>query len=107
MYQFKKLRCLVMKENPVCKLDTYTVTLYAHLKQLKFLDYELINPQAVAAAHEEKHEELHEIEEKERMQEWEEEKAAERAKKEAINVDANLGAWLSLIVACVCMRVKV
>ena len=55
-----------MKENPICKDENFLVSVMAHLKQLKYLDYELINQSLVQAAREEKMEELNEAEEKER-----------------------------------------
>jgi hypothetical protein len=88
---FKHLRCLVVKENPVCKDDNFHVSVLAHLRQLRYLDYELINQQAVKAAREEKHEELHEAEEKERQQRLDDEDAAVAAQKRAEAEEANLG----------------
>jgi hypothetical protein len=36
-----------MKENPVCKDENYLVTVFAYLKHLKYLDYELVSSTAV------------------------------------------------------------
>jgi hypothetical protein len=48
-YQFKRLNCLIFKENPVCKDENYLVTIYAYLRNLKYLDYELVSSAAVKA----------------------------------------------------------
>ena len=79
-----------MQNNPVCKDENYQSTIIAYLKNMSYLDYELITPQQVKAAREDRHEEMQELEAREKLIEIEEAKDAALKQKALAAEEANL-----------------
>jgi hypothetical protein len=64
--KFKNLRVLTLKGNPVCAEDDCRHTVLAFVDQLKYLDYELIDPRQVKEAYDKKMELILELRAKEK-----------------------------------------
>eukprot|EP01083_Nonionella_stella_P278348 946578_1 len=64
--RFRKLRCLNLKNNPVCDADDFRKTVLAFIKGLKFLDYVRIEEEDIQKAREDKQTELLELEDQEK-----------------------------------------
>jgi hypothetical protein len=65
--QFKNLRLLNLKGNPVYDLDDYQPTIFAYLTSLKYLDYELIESDQFRKARDAKLDQIVELEDIERL----------------------------------------
>lgn len=63
--RFRALRVLTLKGNPVCAQDDCRHTVLAFVDQLKYLDYELIDPRQVREAYDKKMEHVLELRAKE------------------------------------------
>ena len=72
------LNVVNMKGNPVCDDQDYVLTAFAFLKNLKYLDYELVDADAVAAARENKRDALVEMEELDTVMQRREETATKK-----------------------------
>jgi oligoribonuclease (3'-5' exoribonuclease) len=46
--RFKKLKTINLGGNPVCQLEEYKTFVIAHLPVLNYLDYRLVDPNAVS-----------------------------------------------------------
>mmetsp|Transcript_15134 Transcript_15134/g.29750 ORF Transcript_15134/g.29750 Transcript_15134/m.29750 type:complete len:552 (-) Transcript_15134:273-1928(-) len=89
--QFRKLRLLNLKGNPVCEDDEYKNTAYAYLTNLKYLDYALIDSADFQKARDSKLDQLGELEENEREEKKISDKKAAIDKRLDELADANLG----------------
>lgn len=67
--QFKRLQALSLGGNKVCEDDEYQSFVLAHCCSLVYLDYQLIDSQAVKRAREQHHDEIQELEDKEAVEE--------------------------------------
>ena len=76
--------------NPFCQEDEYRRYVLAHLKNLKYLDYRLVDQQATAQAKEQYQDELLDLEESESQHEEQEGQAEEKAKRVALHRAANM-----------------
>lgn len=72
------LELVNMKGNPVCEDQDYQLTALAFLKNLKYLDYELVDPAAVEKARENKRDALVEMEELDTVMQRREETAQKK-----------------------------
>jgi len=87
---FAKLQSVNLVGNPFCQEDEYRRYVLAHLKHIKYLDYRLVDQQAVAAAKEQYQDELLDLEESEQQQETQSEAAEEKDKRTMLLRSANL-----------------
>ena len=76
--------------NPFCQEGEYRSYVLAHLKHLKYLDYRLVDEQAVTAAREQYQDELLDMEEAEGQAEALEVTNSEKAVKNKLHSAANL-----------------
>eukprot|EP00771_Trimastix_marina_P000625 gnl/Trimastix_PCT/1647.p1 GENE.gnl/Trimastix_PCT/1647~~gnl/Trimastix_PCT/1647.p1 ORF type:complete len:505 (+),score=191.70 gnl/Trimastix_PCT/1647:70-1584(+) len=67
--QFEHLQALTLKGNPVAGDDDYKLYLLAHIRGLRYLDYQLVKPAEVRAARNQYQTQLQELEEKETIDE--------------------------------------
>ena len=74
---FKELRLINFAGNPICQDPEYRSYVLSHIKNLKYLDYRLVQQEAVQQAKEQYQDEMIELEEKE-----EEEAAAKKKERE-------------------------
>ncbi len=94
--QFKSLKLLSLKGNPVSLLDDYHNTVFAYLTSLKYLDYVLIEPAQFARARDSKLDVLLLLEQKEKQDAIEEKAKELKKSEEAKLVAANLEGISSL-----------
>lgn len=90
MRRFDNLRTINLKGNPVCLDAEYKNYLLAKMKNLRYLDYRLIDESAIQAAKDLYQDELIELNEKESQDERRKEKARSEAEKQAQHRDANM-----------------
>lgn len=95
--QIPSIRILNLDGNPICMNEDYRPYVLAHIKNLRYLDYRLVDGGAVTAAKERYQDQILEIEEQEATQQAEEEKRAKEAAKEARLAEANLGGLEGLL----------
>ena len=69
--KFPKLRLVNLAGNPICKDPEYRPYVLSRIKKLKYLDYRLVDGDAVNTAREQYQDELMEVEEREEKQEEE------------------------------------
>lgn len=94
---FSKLQAVNLVGNPFCQEEEYRRYVLAHLKHIKYLDYRLVDQQAVAAAKEQYQDELLDLEETEQQQETQADAADEKVKRLALHRSANLKDMDSLL----------
>jgi len=87
---FAMLQAVNLVGNPFCQDEEYRRYVLAHLKHIKYLDYRLVDQQAVSSAKEQYQDELLELEETEQQEEAKEGEAAEKNKRVALHLTANL-----------------
>jgi len=85
---FVHLQAVNLVGNPFCQEDDYRRYVLAHLKHIKYLDYRLVDQQAVSTAKEQYQDELLEMEESEQQQEAVTEASEEKAKRAALHQSA-------------------
>ena len=95
--QFPNLQAVNLVGNPFCQEEDYRRYVLAHLKYVKYLDYRLVDQQAVAQAKEQYQDELLDMEEAEQTQEADMAAAEERAKRNALHRAASLKGMDELI----------
>ena len=88
--RFNKLRMVNLAGNPICKDPEYRSYVLSHIKNLRYLDYRLVEESAILSAKEQYQDEMLEIEEKEAAEETREKQEAERAAHNALMEEANL-----------------
>jgi hypothetical protein len=76
--------------NPFCQEDEYRRYVLAHLKHIKYLDYRLVDQQAVSQAKEHYQDDLLDMEETEQQAEAQQEAAEEKAKRVALHEAASM-----------------
>ena len=86
--QFTKLQAVNLVGNPFCQEDEYRRYVLAHLKFIKYLDYRLVDEQAVSQAKEQYQDELLDMEETETQAEANAQLAEEKAKRVALHRSA-------------------
>jgi len=87
---FKNLQAVNFVGNPFCQEPEYRPYVLAHLKYLKYLDYRLVDEQAVTSAREQYQDELQEMEENEDAAEAQGASSQERAERMAQLKKANV-----------------
>lgn len=88
---FRNLRLLNLKGNPVCKEDDYHNTVFAYLTTLKYLDYELIESSQFQKAKDSKlGDQLVELEEKEKIRAKHAKEGKKESERQALLVEANI-----------------
>jgi len=93
---FTCLQAVNLVGNPFCQDEEYRRYVLAHLKHIKYLDYRLVDQQAVQSAKEQYQEELLELKETEAQDEVKSEESEAKAKKVALHFTANLKGMDSL-----------
>lgn len=94
--QFKNLQLLNLKGNPCASNDDYFNVVFAYLTTLKYLDYQLIEPQRFHLARDAKLDEIYALEEQEKaLNERLKLEAAERAQESKLE-EANLAGMANL-----------
>eukprot|EP00761_Pharyngomonas_kirbyi_P001366 gb/GECH01001370.1/.p1 GENE.gb/GECH01001370.1/~~gb/GECH01001370.1/.p1 ORF type:complete len:511 (+),score=178.49 gb/GECH01001370.1/:1-1533(+) len=88
--RFENLKLLTLKGNPICEGWDIQMLVLAYTKNLKYLDYRLVDPSEVTNAREHFHEKLKKIEETERKEKEEIESKEEKDKKDAQLLEENL-----------------
>lgn len=89
--EFQNLRLLNLKGNPVCSDDDYHNTVFAYLTNLKYLDYELIDPSQFQKAKDSKlGGQLVDLEEKEKIRAQQEKEKAKDLERQALLAEANI-----------------
>ena len=88
--QFNNLQAVNLVGNPFCQEDEYRRYVLAHLKFLKYLDYRLVDEQAVSQAKEQYQDELLDMEEGEQQQAANQAAAEEKARREALHKKASM-----------------
>lgn len=88
--RFNKLRMVNLAGNPICKDPEYRSYVLSHIKNLRYLDYRLVDEAAINTAKEQYQDEMLEIEEKEAAEEAREKLEAEKASHLALMEEANL-----------------
>eukprot|EP00899_Mesostigma_viride_P026340 jgi/Mesvir1/6891/Mv09053-RA.2 len=88
--RFQELRLVNLAGNPICKDPEYRPYVLAHIKNLKYLDYRLVDEASVITAKEQYQDELLEIVEKEELEEQREKNAQEKEAQLATLREANL-----------------
>lgn len=88
---FRELQAVNFVGNPFCQEVEYRNYVLAHLKYLKYLDYRLVDEQAVTSAREQYQDELLTMEETEAQKETAAGIATEKADRSAKLLEANLG----------------
>ena len=78
---FKSLRLINFAGNPICQDPEYRSYVLSHIKNLKYLDYRLVQQEAVLQAREQYQDEMIELEEKEELEEAEAKAEEERRAK--------------------------
>ena len=87
---FTRLQAINLVGNPFCQEDEYRRYVLAHLKHVKYLDYRLVDQQAVATAKEQYQDELLDLEETENQHEDQVAAAEDKAKRVALHLTANM-----------------
>lgn len=87
---FTRLQAINLVGNPFCQEDEYRRYVLAHLKHIKYLDYRLIDQQAVATAKEQYQDELLDLEETENQHEDQVAITEDKAKRVALLLAANM-----------------
>ena len=88
--QFKGLRLINFAGNPICKDPEYRPYILSHIKNLKYLDYRLVNKDQVTSAREQYQDEMLELEEKEEQEEAKEKADGEKRVHNALMAEANM-----------------
>jgi hypothetical protein len=88
--KFKKLRMLTLSSNPLCKHPSYESKILAHIKNLKYLDYRLVDKDKVEKSVQDQREQLMEIETEEAKAEEESKNQAEAEQTEAQMIKMNM-----------------
>jgi len=88
--KFKKLRMLTLSNNPLCKHPSYKSKILAHIKNLKYLDYRLVDRDEVEKAIQDQRETLMQIEGEEAKQEEREKLEREEAELEVAMQKINM-----------------
>lgn len=88
--QFKGLRLINFAGNPISKKPDYRPYILSHIKNLKYLDYRLVNKDQVTAAREQYQDEMLELEEKEEQEEAKEKGDSEKRVHNALMAEANM-----------------
>ena len=83
--QFQNLQAVNLVGNPFCQEDEYRRYVLSHLKHIKYLDYRLVDEQAVSQAKEQYQDELLDMEENEQQQQAAAEAADEKARRAALH----------------------
>lgn len=84
------IRILNLDGNPICLNEDYRQYVLAHIKDLRYLDYRLVDTVAVQAARERYQDQILEIEEGESQTERERSAAAAKGAREKVIAEANL-----------------
>jgi len=87
---FTRLQAVNLVGNPFCQEDEYRRYVLAHLKYIKYLDYRLVDQQAVGQAKEQYQDELLDLEENENQEEERVKAADEKAERAATHKSANM-----------------
>jgi len=87
---FAHLQALNLIGNPFCQEEEYRRYVLAHLKHIKYLDYRLVDQQAVGQAKEQYQDELLDLEEAEQQQQLQAEQADEKARRVALHRAASM-----------------
>mmetsp|Transcript_39587 Transcript_39587/g.98026 ORF Transcript_39587/g.98026 Transcript_39587/m.98026 type:complete len:526 (-) Transcript_39587:264-1841(-) len=87
---FRELRLINLAGNDICKDPEYRSYVLSHLKNLKYLDYRLVQQEAVLQAREQNQDEMIELEEKEELEEAAMKSDAEQRTKDALLDAANM-----------------
>jgi len=87
---FRKLKMLNMAGNPCHKDPEYYMRIIAHLRDIVYVDYRLVDPEKVQAAREQYQEELFEVLEEEKRQAEQEKKEEEDNARLEMLAEANL-----------------
>lgn len=87
---FKRLRLVNLAGNPLCGDPEYRSYILSHLPGLRYLDYRLVDPLQVAAAHEQYQDEMLELEEAEEGEHLRNKAAAEKVAQAEKMAAANL-----------------
>lgn len=88
--QFKNLRLVNLDGNPICEEAEYRSYVLSHVKGLKYLDYRLVDKDAVFSAREQHQDDMLELEEKDEQDEMSEKAAEELREHEKLMAQANL-----------------
>ena len=88
--QFKQLRLVNLDGNPICEEAEYRSYVLSHVKGLKYLDYRLVDKDAVFSAREQHQDDMLELEEKDDLDEQKERSNAERRVHVKLMEEANL-----------------
>ena len=91
--KFNHLQAVTLVGNPFCQEDEYRRYVLAHLKFVRYLDYRLVDEQAVSQAKEQYQDELLDMEEGEQQQQANADAAEEKAKRVALHKSANMKVW--------------
>tara|TARA_B110001452_G_C15211075_1_gene420076 strand:- start:78 stop:1637 length:1560 start_codon:yes stop_codon:yes gene_type:complete len=87
---FAHLQAVNFVGNPFCQESEYRAYVLAHLKHVKYLDYRLVDDQAITSAREQYQDELLDLEESEAAAEVEEATAGTKAERKALLKAASL-----------------
>lgn len=87
---FAHLQAVNFVGNPFCQESEYRAYVLAHLKHVKYLDYRLVDDQAITSAREQYQDELLDLEESEAAAEAEEATAGTKAERKALLKAASL-----------------
>lgn len=87
---FQSLRLINFAGNPISQDPEYRSYVLSHIKNLKYLDYRLVQQEAVLQAKEQYQDEMIELEEKEEAEEAEAKEEERRRTKEALFAQANM-----------------
>jgi len=87
---FRNLRLVNLAGNPICQSQEYRFYVLSRIKNLKYLDYRLVNPQDVASAKEQYQDEMLEFQEAEEKQQQEEAESQVRGEHESLMRAANM-----------------
>jgi Leucine-rich repeat (LRR) protein len=87
---FEELQAVNLVGNPFCQEEEYRRYVLAHLKHVKYLDYRLVDQQAVSSAKEQYQDELLELDETEGNKETQAVADEEKAKRVALHLSANM-----------------
>mmetsp|Transcript_22613 Transcript_22613/g.27292 ORF Transcript_22613/g.27292 Transcript_22613/m.27292 type:complete len:515 (-) Transcript_22613:220-1764(-) len=88
--RFKNLRLVNLAGNPMCRDPEYRSYVLSHVKNLKYLDYRLVEDSTVSAAREQYQDEMIELEEKEEQEEQKEKMETERQAHLKLMAEANM-----------------
>jgi len=87
---FRNLKMLNMQGNPCSRDPEYHMRIMAHLHDINYIDYRLVDREKVNQAKEQYQDELYEVQEEEQKKAEDDQKAAEAAVKRKMHQDANL-----------------